>query len=436
MPLTVTKVLFMSAAFRAGLRKGDIITAFDGYPYEDALDFAYYDGQGNFDVTFLRGDREHTVTIRKREDQPMGVEYESTDMPIKPCTNRCIFCFVEQCPKGMRDTLYVKDDDYRTSFACGSYVTLSNLKEADIARILRLGLSPLYISVHAYDPDVKKKLCANPNSTKVFDYMRTFAAHGISMHTQIVMVEGINDADVLQETLDKLYELTPHVQSVAVVPVGLTEHREGLYPLKPVSKASAAATIAKVEAMQRKCLDALGTRWVWCSDEMYILAGLPMPEYDSYEEFVQIENGVGMVSTFLQEVADAIADKPTLDGEFTLVTGEAFAPTLTDVAEGLMRAYPALKLRVATIDNHWFGRTVTVAGLLTGGDIVSQLKVAGYTQEVILPDTTLKEFESVLLDGMSVADLERELNCNIHICEGGADLIRILSHARKEENEQ
>ena len=435
MSLTVTKVLFMSAAFRAGLRKGDIIVAFDGHPYMDALDFAYYDGQSAFDVTFLRGDREHTVRIRKGEDQPMGVEYETVDMPIKPCTNRCIFCFVEQCPKGMRETLYVKDDDYRMSFACGSYVTLSNLKDEDIARILRLGLSPLYISVHAYDPDVKRKLCANPKSTKVFEYMQTFAAHGIAMHTQIVMVEGINDGDVLQETLDKLYELTPHVQSVAVVPVGLTEHREGLYPLQPVGKACAAATIDAVEAMQAKCLKQLGTRWVWCSDEMYILAERPMPDYASYEEFVQIENGVGMVSTFLQEVADALDEEPFVDGEFTLVTGVAFAPTLTDVCNAITRKYPSVKLHVATIDNRWFGRTVTVAGLLTGGDIAAQLKEAGYTKEVILPDTTLKEFESVLLDGMSVADLEKELNCNIHICEGGADLIRILSHARKEEDE-
>ena len=435
MPLNVTKVLFMSAAFRAGLRKGDVITAFDGYPYQDALDFAYYDGQSEFDVTFLRGERELKAHVRKGESQPMGIEYETADMPIKPCTNRCIFCFVEQCPKGMRDTLYVKDDDYRTSFACGSYVTLSNLKDEDIARILRLGLSPLYISVHAYDPEVKRKLCANPQSTKVFDYMRTFAAHGIAMHTQIVMVEGINDGDVLQETLDKLYELTPHVQSVAVVPVGLTEHREGLYPLKPVSKASAAATVAAVEAMQAKCLERLGTRWVWCSDEMYILAELPMPRYDTYEEFVQIENGVGMVSTFIQELSDALADSPTIVGEYTLVTGVAFAPTLEDICRKIERLYPAVKLHVATIDNCWFGKTVTVAGLLTGADIAAQLKAAGYTKEVILPDTTLKEFESVLLDGMSVADLERELNCKIHVCEGGADLIRILSQARKEEDE-
>ena len=434
MPLTVTRVLFMSAAFRAGLRKGDVITAFDGYPYRDALDFAYYDGQSEFDVTYSRGGKEHVTHIRKGDSQPMGIEYETVDMPIKACTNRCIFCFVEQCPKGMRPSLYVKDDDYRMSFACGSYVTLSNLKEEDIARILRLGLSPLYISVHAYDPEVKRKLCANPQSTKVFDYMRTFAAHGIAMHTQIVMVEGINDGAVLKETLDKLYELTPQVQSVAVVPVGLTEHREGLYPLQPVGKEAAAATIRMVEEMQKMCLETLHTHWVWCSDEMYILAGLPMPQYDTYEDFVQIENGVGMVSTFLQEVDDALAEGPTLSGEFTLVTGVAFADILGDVCERLMQVFD-IRLRVVTITNDWFGRTVTVAGLLTGGDIVAQLKAKGYTHEVILPDTTLKEFESVLLDGMSVSDLERELQCNIHVCEGGRDLIRILSHAKKEEDE-
>ena len=425
MPLTVTKVLFMSAAFRAGLRKGDRITAFDGYPYQDALDFAYYDGQSQFDVTFLRGDRQYTVHLRKGEDQPMGIEYETEDMPIKACTNRCIFCFVEQCPKGMRETLYVKDDDYRTSFACGSYVTLSNLRDEDIARILRLGLSPLYISVHAYDPDVKRLLCANPNSTKVFDYMHTFAAHGIVMHTQIVMVEGINDGDVLQETLDELHLLYPYVQSVAVVPVGLTEHREGLYPLHPVSEAAAARTVRQVEEMQARCMAAHGTHWVWCSDEMYILAHLPMPEYASYEDFVQIENGVGMVRTFLQEIEDAMAEKPRLRGEYTLVTGESFAPTLREVCERLSASHPVV-LHVAPIRNDWFGHTVTVSGLLTGRDIVAQLREVGYTHEVVLPDNTLKEFETVLLDGMRVEDVERALDCNIHICASGTDFIRIL----------
>ena len=434
MPLKVTKVLFMSAAFRAGLRKGDSIVAFDGYPYQDALDFAFYDGQSEFDVSFLRGGKEHTVHLRKGESQPMGIEYESEDMPIKPCANRCVFCFVEQCPKGMRDTLYVKDDDYRTSFACGSYVTLSNLKDDDIARILRLGLSPLYISVHAYDPVVKKKLCANPNSVKVFEYMRVFAAHGIYMHTQIVMVEGMNDGAVLQETLDKLYELYPHVQSVAVVPVGLTEHREGLYPLQPVSRECARQTVRLVEAVQAKSRAANGTSWAWCSDEMYILAGLDMPSYESYEDFVQIENGVGMVSTFLHEVEEELACSPRLGGEYTLVTGEGFAPTLQALCDRLQSAYD-LRLHVAVIKNDWFGHTVTVAGLLTGKDIVAQLKANGYTHDVVLPDNTLKEFESVLLDGMSVADIERELNCKIHICESGADFIRILS-AGENRNEQ
>lgn len=434
MPLSVTKVHFMSAAFRAGLRKGDVITAFDGYPYQDALDFAYYDGQSEFDVTFLREGTEHKAHLRKEDYQPMGIEYESVDMPIKPCTNRCIFCFVEQCPKGMRPSLYVKDDDYRTSFACGSYVTLSNLKEEDVERILRLGLSPLYVSVHAYDPDVKKLLCANPQSTKVFEYMRRFAERGIDMHTQIVMVEGINDGEVLRETLVKLYELTPHVRSVAVVPVGLTEHREGLYPLHPVGKRCAAETVRMVEEMQAMCVEALGTHWVWCSDEMYILADLPMPKYETYEDFVQIENGVGMVSTFLREADEALAANPRLSGKYTLVTGVAFAGILEGVVKRIADGGQPVELDVAVVKNDWFGKTVTVAGLLTGGDIVKQLKARGYHKDVILPDTTLKEFESVLLDGMSVADLERELDCRIHICEGGGDLIGILAH-RKERNE-
>ncbi|MBQ9145828.1 MAG: DUF512 domain-containing protein [Clostridia bacterium] len=430
--LTVTKVAFRSPAYRAGIRKGDNILAFDSHPFKDALDFAFYDGQECFSVTFLRKGKEYTVTVRKECEQPMGIEYADLEMPLMHCANKCVFCFVDQCPKGMRPTLYVKDDDYRSSFACGSYVTLSNLQEEDIARIIRLGLSPLYISVHAFDPEVKKALCANPRSAKLFTYLEQFAAHGIALHTQIVMVEGMNDGEILKQTLEELYRLAPQVRSVAIVPVGLTAHREGLRALKPVSKESATATIDLVEAFSARAKEEYGTRWAWCSDEFYVLANRAIPEVETYEDFPQIENGVGMIATFTQEVEETLAEDPALSGAYTLVTGHSFAPTLKEICRKLERKYP-LELDVAVIDNDWFGHTITVAGLLTGRDIVAQLLKRGYHQNVVLPHTTLKEFETVLLDGMSVQDIEEALQCKIHISRSGKSFIGILS-GRKEEN--
>ena len=440
MGLQVAKVKFASPAYRAGLRKGDEIVAFDGHAYSDALDFAYYDGQSSFGVTYTRKGRQYTVRIDKPAYMPMGVEYVQEDMPIRHCTNRCIFCFVEQCPKGMRPSLYVKDDDYRMSFACGSYVTLSNLTDEDVARILRMGLSPLYISVHAYDPQVKTLLCANPKSTKVFDYMQTFAVHGIVMHTQIVMVEGINDGAVLQETLTHLYAMYPQVRSVAIVPVGLTGHREGLYPLHPVSAQCAAATVDMVAGWQQRSLADNGTRWVWCSDEMYLLAQRPMPDYDFYEDYVQIENGVGMVTTFVQEVQDAMAalsnaDLAAAQGAFTLVTGVGFATILQPLAANIAQQCPHLTLDVVPIRNDWFGPTVTVSGLLTGRDIVAQLSAHGYHKDVVIPGNTLKEFETLFLDGMSVEQLQQALQCTIHISDNGKEFVDIVTGRKRKQDE-
>lgn len=435
MSLTVCKVRFASPAYRAGLRKGDVIEAFDDNPYYDALDFAYYDGQERFSVRFRRKGKEMQTLLCKQAAQPMGIEYRQEDMPIKHCTNHCIFCFVEQCPKGMRPSLYVKDDDYRLSFACGSYVTLSNLTDQDVSRILRLGLSPLYISVHAYDPQVKKLLCANPNSTKVFEYMQTFAAHGIVMHTQIVMIEGINDGAVLQETLRELYKMYPYVRSVAIVPVGLTGHREGLYPLKPVSPACAVRTVDEVSYWQNKSLAANGTRWVWCSDEMYLLADLPLPQYDFYEDFEQIENGVGMVSTFLQEAQEALKGVQSIQGKFTVVTGEGFSKILVPLCADLTKRFE-VQLDVVTVRNDWFGSTVTVSGLLTGRDMVAQLKQHGYSKDVIIPGNTLKEFETLFLDGMSLQEMRQQLQCNIHVSDSGSDFVAILCGQKKEEENE
>lgn len=424
--LLIKSVKRHSPFWRAGIKKGEYILAFDGYDFEDQLDLQYYSSLSEFTVTVQGKKGVRTVRITKEEDEDLGITYPELDFELKRCKNRCIFCFVEQCKKGMRESLYVKDDDYRLSFTCGSYVTMSNLTQADLDRIARLKLSPLYISIHCYNREIKTKICANPNSAKVFDYIDYLSKFGIKFHTQIVMIEGINSDDVLKETVEELYKRHRAVQTVAVVPVGLTGHRKGLYPLKPISLECASRTIDYIEDFQKKCLSEVQTRFVWCSDEMYVLAERAIPDADSYEDFNQIENGVGEVSLFFDSANEELSNGKRLKGEFTCVTGVAFGKMLTEFAERLCSEHPDLKLDVKVVKNNWFGESVTVAGLLTATDIIEQTKENIKYKKMILPSTMLKEFENVFLDGISLKHLETELGCKAYISEGGESFIKIL----------
>ena len=415
-----------SLAWQLGLRPGHDLVAFDGHPYVDVLDFYFYDSATKFTLTFQTPRGEKTVLVEKDSDTPLGIEIEDRGFDIKPCKNRCVFCFVEQCPKNMRSTLYVKDDDYRLSFTCGSYITLTNLSQDEIERIIRLKLSPLYISVHAFDEATKIKLCANPNSAKTFSYLEAFAKVGITMHTQIVMVPGYNDGAILRETVAELYKLYPFVKSVAIVPVGLTGHRSHLAPLKNVDKALAEQTVDFVENFNAGIKNEENRGFVWCSDEMYILAERELPSSDYYGDFEQIENGVGLVAEFLDEVSDELSYHSSLKGNYTLVTGVSFYPTLKRVADLLQEIYE-IKLDVKKVENDFFGHSVTVAGLLTGQDLIKNLKGQLLFKDIILPHTMFKEFEDVMLDGVSVKDLEKELDCRIHVCHGGSGLVQILA---------
>ncbi len=422
----ITDVSKGSPASKGGIKRGEYLVAFDGYPYQDSLDFLFYDSAACFTITVESASGEQrVVAISKRADTPLGIVIEDGELEVIPCRNKCIFCFVDQCPKGMRKSLYVKDDDYRLSFISGSYVTLSNTAESDIERIIRLKLSPLYISVHCYDKATKQKICANPRSADLFDIIKRLASAGIAMHTQIVMMEGINDGDILEETMRALYAISPGVESVAVVPVGLTKFRQDLYTLKPVSRECAVRTVRQVEAFNKVCCKERGLGFVWCSDELYLLAGLDIPDYSYYESFAQIENGVGLIAEFLFELRDELQYNNSLKGSYTLVTGKSFAPILTGVAAELSEAY-GVELDVVAVANTFFGESVTVAGLITGVDISNALRGRLRHKNVIIPRTMLKEFETVFLDGTSVGELEKELECRIHISHGGDSLVKIL----------
>lgn len=389
----------------------------------DDADLAFYETDATVPVTILRDGKELSFVIEKEEDIPLGIEMNQSDYII-PCKNDCMFCFVRQLPKGMRKTLYVKDDDYRMSFAMGSYVTLSNVTDEDIERIKRLSLSPLYISVHCFTPELKRKICKNPRSGELFDIMRELAAAHITMHTQIVMMEDVNDKDELMLTLTELAKLYPAVKTVAVVPVGLTKHREGLIPLKPISPENARRTVAMVEEFNRNMIQKNGVPFAFCSDEMYLIGDLPLPPYDSYGEFDQIENGVGLVADFFDCANYALQSGVVPQGEFSAITGMSFAPLLQKFCKELEGKYD-VKIDVCPVRNDFFGETVTVSGLVTGGDIIKQYK-GKLKKDIIIPKTMLREFSGVFLDEVTVCQLEQELDVHVHIAEGGDGFVGIL----------
>ena len=414
-----------------GLEIGDELLGFNGEQIVDVLDYAFYDSQEEFTLNLRTKQGEKVdIDIEKEEDESLGLELdESVQLEPMRCKNKCLFCFVDQLPKGMRDTLYVKDDDYRLSFVSGNYVTLSNIGQKELDRIAKLRLSPLYISVHAFDREIKTKLVSNPESAKVFDKMDFLANHGITMHTQIVLCKNINDEKVLDKTLEELYKRYPSVKTVAVIPVGLTGHRQKLYPLESFGKEDAVKVIAQVEEFNKKA----GGEFCWCSDEFYIKAEKQLPPYESYGDFDQIENGVGLCAEFEEEFLSALDEVGGSKAELNIasVTGQSFKDILKSLCEKLKDKYPNVNLRVKDIYNDFFGRSITVAGLITAGDIIKQFKDA--PEYTIIPSNMLREFTDTFLDGITVSELEKALGTHIVVSHGGEDYVKIIDRLCKEK---
>lgn len=414
-----------------GLEIGDELLGFNGEQIVDVLDYAFYDSQEEFTLNLRTKQGEKVdIDIEKEEDESLGLELdESVQLEPMRCKNKCLFCFVDQLPKGMRDTLYVKDDDYRLSFVSGNYVTLSNIGQKELDRIAKLRLSPLYISVHAFDREIKTKLVSNPESAKVFDKMDFLANHGITMHTQIVLCKNLNDGKVLDKTLEELYKRYPSVKTVAVIPVGLTGHRQKLYPLESFGKEDAVKVIAQVEEFNKKA----GGEFCWCSDEFYIKAEKQLPPYESYGDFDQIENGVGLCAEFEEEFLSALDEVGGSKTELNIasVTGQSFKDILKSLCEKLKDKYPNVNLRVKDIYNDFFGRSITVAGLITAGDIIKQFKDA--PEYTIIPSNMLREFTDTFLDGITVSELEKALGTHIVVSHGGEDYVKIIDRLCKEK---
>ena len=431
----ITAVTAGSLAARKGIRTGDRLLTINGHEINDVLDYRFYLTDTVVTLGLSRNDSAYSVRIRKGEYKDVGLDFETPLMDKKhTCANRCVFCFIDQMPKGMRESLYFKDDDDRLSFLHGNYVTLTNLKDADIDRLIAMHLSPINVSVHTTNPELRVRMMKNKRAGAVLSYLDRLADAGIALCTQIVLCKGLNDGKELDRSMRDLAALYPSLRSCAIVPVGLTKFREGLYPLEAFSPEDCAAVIGQVEAFGNECLEKLGTRLFYCSDEFYIRAGLPLPAEEYYEDYSQIENGVGMLTSMRSEFdfelqyLDEILPHPPIPRTVTLVTGAAAYDHIASLCRALEERVPDLKIHVRKIVNHFFGESVTVAGLLTATDVIDQLKGLELGDELLFPQSMLRAEGDVFLDDVTPKQLSERLGgIPVYPCaRDGADFIRCV----------
>lgn len=406
-----------SPAQRAGVQVGETLTHVDGHPIVDVLDYKFYTYDPRPELTLRAADGgTRTLRIKKAEGEDLGLEFETYLMDkARSCANSCVFCFVDQMPPGMRESLYFKDDDARLSFLMGNYITLTNLASREIDRICALRISPVNISVHATDPALRQELLKNRRAGECLGIMKRFAEAGIVMHCQIVACPGINDGSALERTLTDLKGLYPQVNSVAIVPVGLTKFREGLCTIEGYTAATAAALIDQVEAFGESTLIELGARLAWCSDEFYIKAGRALPPDEFYEDYTQLENGVGMLR--LLEVEFNAALYGVEGGEtaltYSVACGVSAAPYIQKLSERLTERCRGVCGKVYPIVNYFFGEKINVSGLITGRDLIDQLKGKDMGERLLIPDCMLRHGERVFLDDVTLEEAERELGVPI-----------------------
>ncbi len=437
-----------SIAAELEITAGDRLLAIDGHEIEDIFDYQYYTENEYIELLVEKPNREEwLLEVEKDEDEDLGIVFDNGLMDdYRSCHNKCIFCFIDQMPEGMRDTLYFKDDDSRLSFLQGNYVTLTNMSDHDVERIIRYRLSPINISFQTMNPELRCKMLNNRFAGEALKKADRLYEAGITMNGQIVLCKGVNDKEELSFSIRKLMEYIPVLESVSVVPVGLSKYREGLYPLEPFDPEDAKEVLSMIHGFQREIYDTHGIHFVHASDEWYLMAGEDLPPEETYDGYLQLENGVGMMRLLLDEFDDAIARIRSkhlesdegcgekIAEELSIATGRLAFPYIQAMAKELMELFPGLLLHVYEITNYFFGEMITVAGLLTGEDIISQLKGKPLGKRLLLSQNMLRAGEEVFLDDVTVTEMEKALQVKTDIVKSsGYDFVKAVLGQKSEE---
>lgn len=417
MSVIIDSVQANSPAEKAGLRSGYTLLSINKNDIMDVLDYRFYQNNQKLKIEFINENGKiKRVRIKKGEYEELGLNFATYLMDKKhSCLNKCVFCFIDQLPKGMRESLYFKDDDSRLSFLFGNYITLTNITEHEIERIINMHISPINISVHTTNPELRVKMMKNKNSGKVLQVINRFNDAGIKINCQLVLCPGYNDKKELERSLSDLIALE-NVECIAAVPVGLTKYREGLEKLTPFNKQTAAETIDIIDFFGDKCIEKYGSRRVYASDEFYILSEREMPNAEYYGEFLQLDNGVGLWSLLKSEAFDAIEDcdiKLENKRKISLVTGKAAYPLMTEIVDKCQQKWDNLECEVFAIENEFFGPLITVAGLVTATDILAQIEGRNLGEEMLIPSVMLRSEGDMFLDSITVDELSQKLDINI-----------------------
>ncbi|MBP3919139.1 MAG: DUF512 domain-containing protein [Clostridia bacterium] len=420
--VTVAAVRSGTPAAKKGIREGDILLSINDHAIHDVLDYRFYMTESALTLQLHRGAELITVKMRKKEYEDIGLEFETFLMDKQhTCKNKCIFCFIDQNPHGMRDSIYFKDDDSRMSFLMGNYITLTNLTDADVDRIIEMHMSPMHISVHTTDPELRVQMMKNKHAGEVLSYLRRFADANIQMECQIVLCKNVNDGAHLERTMRDLCSYLPMLSTCSIVPCGLTCHREGLYPLELFDRSDCAAVLDQTAVMQKECMENVGRPVFYCSDEFYLKAERPFPSGDFYGDYAQIENGVGMIPSMRDEFNARMEflteEERAVQAEVSVATGYAAYPFLERLCRQLKAEIPGLCVHIYRIRNDFFGENITVAGLVTGGDLIAQLRGMPLGGALCIPSVMLRHERDKFLDDVTVEAVENALGVPLRIVD-------------------
>ncbi len=425
----IIKVEEDSIAEEMGIEPGDILISINDSEVKDVLDYRYFIQDEYIEVVIKKPNGEEwELEIEKDEFEDLGIVFESGLMDkAKSCSNKCIFCFIDQNPKGMRKTIYFKDDDSRLSFLQGNYITLTNMKDEDLDRIIFYHLSPINISVHATDIEVRKFMLKNPNSVKIMEQIEKLANANIKMNFQIVLCKDINDKHILDKSIEDLSKYLHLGCSMAIVPLGVTKYRDNLPQIESFTKEDSINIIKQVGKWQQKLQNEYGTKFVFLSDEFYLKAKIPLPNSDYYEGYPQLENGVGMLTLMEEEFFEYFdtIEGDNIERNYSVATAKLAYPFIKKLCDKICEKFTNTKINVYEITNYFFGETITVSGLLTGGDIINQLKDKELGNMLFLPENCVRANETVLLDDLYIEDIEKQLNVKVCLSnDNGAKFIK------------